>query len=41
GLNLNETVLSAGDGAAITAPESLTMTGQTEDTEILLFDMAA
>ncbi|MBX2862603.1 MAG: pirin family protein [Leptolyngbyaceae cyanobacterium MAG.088] len=40
GLNLNETVLSAGDGAAITAPESLTMTGQTEDTEILLFDMA-
>lgn len=41
GLNLNETVLSTGDGAAITAPESLTMTGQTDDTEILLFDMAA
>ncbi|MEO0867000.1 MAG: pirin family protein [Cyanobacteria bacterium J06642_11] len=31
--------LKAGDGAAITASEKLTIVGQTEDAEILLFDM--
>ena len=40
-ISLNEQPLSAGDGAAITASESLTIQGQSDDAEILLFDMAA
>ncbi|MEL6130819.1 MAG: pirin family protein [Cyanobacteria bacterium J06633_23] len=38
---LNGQSLSAGDGAAITATESLAIQGQSNEAEILLFDMAA
>ncbi|MEO0394673.1 MAG: pirin family protein [Cyanobacteria bacterium P01_A01_bin.137] len=38
---LNGQSLSAGDGAAITADESLAIQGQSNEAEILLFDMAA
>ncbi|ESA39144.1 pirin-related protein [Leptolyngbya sp. Heron Island J] len=41
GINLNGSLLSAGDGAAITGSETLVITGQTDDAEILLFDMTA
>ena len=41
GVVLNQQSLSAGDGAAITNTDTLTVLGQSEDTEILLFDMAA
>ena len=40
-INLNKNLLSAGDGAAISASEAVSIAGQTDDTEILLFDMAA
>lgn len=40
-ISLNEQSLSAGDGAAITASEALTIQGQSDDAEFLLFDMAA
>ncbi|MBT9311766.1 pirin family protein [Leptothoe kymatousa] len=40
-IQLGEQALSAGDGAAITAATNLTMVGQTDDAEILLFDMPA
>lgn len=38
---INDHRLSAGDGVAIADVASLAITGQTADTEILLFDMAA
>ncbi len=38
---LNDQPLSAGDGAAITQFESLKMTGKSNDSELLLFDLAA
>ncbi|NEQ50874.1 MAG: pirin family protein [Leptolyngbya sp. SIO3F4] len=41
GISLNGQPLSAGDGAAVTATESLNIQGQSDDAEILLFDMAA
>ncbi|EKV00999.1 Pirin-related protein [Leptolyngbya sp. PCC 7375] len=40
-INLNKNLLSAGDGAAISASEAVSIASQTDDTEILLFDMAA
>jgi hypothetical protein len=40
-INLNGHDLTAGDGAAITAETALTLTGLSEDAEVLLFDMAA
>ena len=40
GAALNGNLLSAGDGVAIASPETLTIEGHSEDTEILLFDMA-
>lgn len=40
GIALNDHFLSAGDGAAVTASEALVIKGRSEDTEILLFDMA-
>jgi quercetin 2,3-dioxygenase len=38
---LNDQPLTAGDGAAITAAEALTITSTAADTELLLFDLAA
>ncbi|MEM9264080.1 MAG: pirin family protein [Cyanobacteria bacterium P01_F01_bin.13] len=38
---LNEQVLNAGDGVAVKATESLNIQGQSDDAEVLLFDMAA
>ena len=40
-IDLNGQTLTAGDGAAITEAESLTLAGQSDDGELLLFDMAA
>jgi redox-sensitive bicupin YhaK (pirin superfamily) len=40
-LQLNDHNLTAGDGAAIDAIDSLTLTATADDTEVLLFDMAA
>ncbi|MFG6096787.1 pirin family protein [Leptothoe sp. ISB3NOV94-8A] len=40
-ITLNKNLLSAGDGVAISASEAVSIAGQTDDTEILLFDMAA
>lgn len=39
-LKLNEYVLSAGDGAALTDPGQLLLTGMATESEVLLFDMA-
>ncbi|NJN32159.1 MAG: pirin family protein [Synechococcales cyanobacterium RM1_1_8] len=41
GQTLSGQTLTAGDGAAITDAESLSLTGQSDDGELLLFDMAA
>ena len=41
GVALNDRSLSAGDGAAITNTDALSIQGQSENAEILLFDMAA
>ncbi|MEM9009345.1 MAG: pirin family protein, partial [Cyanobacteria bacterium P01_F01_bin.86] len=41
GVRLDDHLLSAGDGASVTASTNLKITGQADDTEILLFDMAA
>lgn len=38
-IDLSDHLLSAGDGAAVTAAETLTIKGQADDAEILLFDM--
>lgn len=40
-VNLNGHDLTAGDGAAVSAETTLTLTGTSEDAEVLLFDMAA
>jgi len=40
-VNLNGHDLTAGDGAAISAEATLTLTGMSDETEVLLFDMAA
>ncbi|MEM1240813.1 MAG: pirin family protein [Cyanobacteria bacterium P01_H01_bin.26] len=40
GIALNGQLLSAGDGAAITATPELVIQGQSDDAEILLFDLA-
>lgn len=40
-VNLNGHDLTAGDGAAIAQEAALTLAGSFEDTEVLLFDMAA
>jgi len=40
-IQLNDRELTAGDGAAISAAMALTLTGVSEDAEVLLFDMAA
>lgn len=40
-VQLNGHDLTAGDGAAITNETALTITGNSEDAEVLLFDMAA
>lgn len=40
-VKLNGHDLTAGDGAAIAAETDLTLTGTSEDAEVLLFDMAA
>ena len=40
-INLNGQTLTAGDGAAITEAEALNFIGQAENSELLLFDMAA
>ncbi len=39
-INLNDHVLSAGDGAAITEESSLIITGNAANSELLLFDLA-
>lgn len=41
GVSLNQQSLSAGDGAAVTNAETLVIKGQSDDAEILLFDMVA
>ena len=41
GIVLNNQSLNAGDGVAITHTDALTVQGQSEDAEILLFDMVA
>ncbi len=41
GVSLNQQPLSAGDGAAVTNAETLVIKGQSDDAEILLFDMVA
>ena len=41
GVSLNQHSLSAGDGAAITNGETLVIKGQSDDAEILLFDIVA
>ncbi|MEM1253574.1 MAG: pirin family protein [Cyanobacteria bacterium P01_H01_bin.21] len=41
GVVLNNQSLNAGDGVAITHTDALTVQGQSEDAEILLFDMVA
>lgn len=41
GITLNGQALGAGDGAAVTATEQLVIHGQSDDAEILLFEMAA
>ncbi|HEY9737020.1 MAG TPA: hypothetical protein V6D06_12080 [Trichocoleus sp.] len=38
---LNGQALAAGDGAAVTEAEALTLTATSDDAEVLLFDMAA
>ncbi|MGB5975286.1 MAG: pirin family protein [Nodosilinea sp.] len=40
-IDLNGQPLTAGDGAAVSEPDSLTFTGTANETEVLLFDMAA
>jgi redox-sensitive bicupin YhaK (pirin superfamily) len=40
-VDLNGHTLTAGDGAAITDTEQLTLTGASDNAELLLFDMAA
>ncbi|MFE4106280.1 pirin family protein [Almyronema epifaneia] len=40
-VNLNGHNLTAGDGAAIAKVDTLTLQGQSDDAEVLLFDMAA
>jgi hypothetical protein len=40
-VNLNGHDLTAGDGAAISEEATLTLTGMSDETEVLLFDMAA
>jgi redox-sensitive bicupin YhaK (pirin superfamily) len=40
-VSVNGQHLTAGDGAAVTETPKLTLTGTGEDTEVLLFDMAA
>jgi len=40
-IKLNDRELTAGDGAAISQEAALTLTGVSEDAEVLLFDMAA
>ncbi|MGD1857250.1 MAG: pirin family protein [Leptolyngbyaceae cyanobacterium] len=39
-VSLNEQLLNTGDGASVTDAELLTIAGQSDDAEILLFDMA-
>ena len=39
-VNLNQRLLAAGDGVAITQEQVLSLTGQSDDAEILIFDMA-
>lgn len=40
-VQLNDQLLTAGDGAAISQEAAITLTGSSNDAEILLFDMAA
>jgi quercetin 2,3-dioxygenase len=40
-VQLNEHTLNAGDGAAIAQESLITLQGVAQDTEVLLFDMAA
>ena len=40
-LSLNGYILTAGDGAAISPEAALTLTGNSDDSEVLLFDMVA
>ncbi len=40
-VNLNGQILYAGDGAALVQEEQLTLTGASDDAEVLVFDMAA
>ncbi|RZM79621.1 pirin family protein [Leptolyngbya iicbica] len=40
-IKLNGHDLTAGDGVAVSEPVALTLTGTSEDAEVLLFDMAA
>lgn len=40
-VTLNGQLLSAGDGAAVTDEETLTLTGEADTAEVLLFDLAA
>jgi redox-sensitive bicupin YhaK (pirin superfamily) len=40
-LTLNDHTLTAGDGAAISQETTLTLTGNSDDSEVLLFDMTA
>jgi quercetin 2,3-dioxygenase len=40
-ITLNGQQLYAGDGASITQAEAINLTGQSDDSELLLFDMAA
>jgi hypothetical protein len=40
-IDLNGHALTAGDGASIQAVDTVTLTGKAENTEVLMFDMAA
>jgi quercetin 2,3-dioxygenase len=40
-MQLNDQILSAGDGVAIAQESLITLQGKAQDTEVLLFDMAA
>jgi hypothetical protein len=40
-VQLNDQTLTVGDGAAISQTSLITVQGRTQDTEVLLFDMAA
>ena len=40
GVTLNGTLLRAGDGAAISSEQALEFTGEADESDVLLFDLA-